>query len=216
MKRILIVSAALLVFASCNDAAKTSEEAGEVKTASTEAATLNIDKALSVVKWEGAKMAESAHSGTVDISEGSFSVKDGKLEAGTFTIDLTTINNSDIADTAMRAKLLGHLKSADFFMTDSFPNARFDVTAVAPGSVADSATITGNLTIKGITNGVTFPAKLSVSDSTVDASARITINRNEWGIIWGGTKTEKSIKDYLKNNLIKDEITFDVNLKGTK
>lgn len=216
MKRILIVSAALLAFASCNDAAKTSEEAGEVKTASTEAATLNIDKALSVVKWEGAKMAESAHSGTVDISEGSFSVKNGKLEAGTFTIDLTTINNSDIADTAMRAKLLGHLKSADFFMTDSFPTARFDVTAVAPGSVADSATITGNLTIKGITNGVTFPAKLSVSDSTVDASARITINRNEWGIIWGGTKTEKSIKDYLKNNLIKDEITFDVNLKGTK
>jgi polyisoprenoid-binding protein YceI len=63
---------------------------------------------------------------------------------------------------------------------------------------------------------VTFPAKLSVSDSTVDASARITINRNEWGIIWGGTKTEKSIKDYLKNNLIKDEITFDVNLKGIK
>jgi polyisoprenoid-binding protein YceI len=143
-------------------------------------------------------------------------VKEGKLEAGNFTLDMNSITSTDLTDTAMANKLIGHLKSADFFLTDSFPTAKFEITSVAPATSPDSAQISGNLTIKGVTNGISFPAKVAVSDSTVDASARITFNRNDWGITWGGSKTDKSIMDMLKNNLIKDEISLNVNLKAKK
>ena len=213
MKKMLIVSAVLIAFASCDNASKTSE-AGDA--ASATGATLAIDPAASSVNWEGAKMTETVHTGAISLTEGSLSVKEGKLEAGNFTLDMNSITNTDITDTAMSNKLIGHLKSADFFLTDSFPTARFEITGVTPAMSPDSAQIAGNLTIKGVTQGISFPAKVAVSDSTADASARITINRNDWGITWGGSKTDKSIMDMLKNNLIKDEISFTVNLKAKK
>lgn len=216
MNKLVFVSAALIAFASCDNASKTAEEAGEVTSASAESATLSLDIASSMVTWEGAKMMESVHTGKISLREGSFAVKDGKLEAGSFTLDMNSITNADLTDTAYANKLVGHLKSGDFFQTDSFPTAKFEITGVAPAASPDSSVISGNLTIKGVTNGISFPAKVGVSDSTVDASARITFNRNEWGITWGGSKTDKSIKDMLKNNLIKDEITLSVSLKAKK
>ncbi len=213
MKKLLIVSAALIAFASCDNASNTTE-AGDAAAAT--GATLSVDAAASTVSWEGAKMTETVHTGAISLTEGALSVKDGKLEAGSFTLDMNSITNTDITDTAMAAKLIGHLKSADFFLTDSFPTATFEITGVAASDSPDSAQISGNLTIKGVTNGISFPAKVAVSDSTVDASARITFNRNDWGITWGGSKTDQSIMDMLKNNLIKDEISLNVNLKAKK
>lgn len=213
MKKMVLVSAALIAFASCDNASNTTE-AGDAATAT--GATLSVDAAASSVNWEGAKMTETVHTGAISLTEGSLSVKDGKLEAGSFTLDMNTITSTDLTDTAMANKLIGHLKSADFFLTDSFPTAKFEITGVAAATSPDSAQISGNLTIKGVTNGISFPAKVAVSDSTVDASARITFNRNDWGITWGGSKTDKSIMDMLKNNLIKDEISLNVNLKAKK
>lgn len=213
MKKMVLVSAALIAFASCDNASNTTE-AGDAAAAT--GATLTVDAAASSVNWEGAKMAETVHTGAISLTEGSLSVKDGKLEAGSFTLDMNSITSTDLTDTAMANKLVGHLKSADFFLTDSFPTARFEITGVAAATSPDSAQISGNLTIKGVTNGISFPAKVAVSDSTVDASARITFNRNDWGITWGGSKTDKSIMDMLKNNLIKDEISLNVNLKAKK
>ena len=214
MKKMVIVSAALIALASCDNASKSSGEAGEAAAAT--GATLMVDPAASSVTWEGAKMTETIHTGGISVTEGSLSVKEGKIEAGSFTLDMNSITSTDLTDTAMAAKLIGHLKSADFFLTDSFPTAKFEITGVAAATSPDSAQISGNLTIKGVTNGISFPAKVAVSDSTVDASARITFNRNDWGITWGGSKTDKSIMDMLKNNLIKDEISLNVNLKAKK
>jgi polyisoprenoid-binding protein YceI len=216
MRKILFVAATFAVLSACKQSAEKAGEAGEVKAASAEAVSYTIDKSASTVKWEGAKMTETVHTGNVAISEGSLSAKQGKLEAGSFTIDMNSITDSDLTDTAYANKLVGHLKSADFFQTDSFPTAKFEITAVEAASTPDSARINGNLTLKGITKGISFPAKVSLSDSTVDASARITINRNDWGVIWGGGQSDKKIKDMLKNNLIKDDISFDVALKGRK
>jgi len=213
MKKMVLVSAALIAFASCDNASNTTE-AGDAAAAT--GATLSVDAAASSVNWEGAKLTETVHTGAISLTEGSLSVKEGKLEAGSFTLDMNSITSTDLTDTAMANKLVGHLKSADFFLTDSFPTAKFEITGVAAATSPDSAQISGNLTIKGVTNGISFPAKVAVSDSTVDASARITFNRNDWGITWGGSKTDKSIMDMLKNNLIKDEISLNVNLKAKK
>jgi len=214
MKKTLLLPAALIALASCGDASKSSGEAGDV--AAGTGAAYAIDPAASTIGWEGAKMTETVHSGNISLSEGTLSVKEGRIEAGSFTVDMNSITDTDLTDTTYANKLVGHLKSADFFQTDSFPTARFEITGVTAAASPDSAIVSGNLTLKGVTNGISFPAKVAVADSTVDASARITINRNDWGITWGGSKTDKSIMDMLKNNLIKDEITFNVSLKAKK
>jgi polyisoprenoid-binding protein YceI len=213
MKKFLL-PAALFALAACGDASKSAGEAGDV--AAGTGTSYAIDAAASSLTWEGAKMSETVHSGTIKLSEGTLSVKDGRIEAGSFTIDMNSITDTDLTDTTYANKLVGHLKSADFFQTDSFPTARFEITGVTPSASPDSVVIAGNLTLKGVTNGISFPARVAVADSTVDASARITINRNDWGVTWGGSKTDKSIMDMLKNNLIKDEITLIVSLKAKK
>ncbi len=218
MKKLLFVFSAFIALTACNQAPKTAEEAKDVKTATTTATTFTVDKANSVVKWEGAKITETVHYGTVNISEGSLSVNNGQLEAGSFTLDMNSIVSNDLTEADGKLKLEGHLKSGDFFMTETYPTAKFEITSVAAAAGADGTThtISGNLTIKNITKGISFPATVSISESGVDAAAKFQINRNEWDVVWGGTKTEQSIKDFLQNNLIKDEIAFDVNIKAAK
>jgi len=217
MKNLLSLFAAALLISSCNNSAKTSGEAGDVKNAAAGAASYTIDAAASSVRWEGAKITETVHYGLVSIAEGSLSVIDGTPDAGSFTIDMNSITNQDLADAEYNAKLIGHLKSADFFMTETFPTAKFEISSVAASTEAGSThTFTGNLTIKDVTKSVSFPANVQVTDNALTATATIIINRNEWGIVWGGSLTEQGIKDYLQNNLIKDEISFQVNLKANK
>lgn len=218
MKKLIYVLAAGVVFAACGDSKKTAEDKKEVAEVSQEAVTYTVDTEASSVKWEGAKITETVHSGTVKISDGSLSVKDGNVEAGNFTIDMTSISNEDLTEETGVSKLVGHLKSPDFFMVDTFPTAKFEISSVekVEGDANGTHKVSGNLTIKDVTNGISFPATITVTDNGVEAIAKITINRNEWGIIWGGTKTDQSVKDFLKNNLIKDEISFDVALKAGK
>jgi polyisoprenoid-binding protein YceI len=218
MKKVLFIAVAGMMLVSCNQAPKTAQEAGEVSQATQEAVVYKVDAQNSVLTWTGAKITETVHYGTVSITEGSLAFNGGQLEAGNFVIDMNSITVLDIDEDNGKLKLEGHLKSGDFFMTEQFPTAKFEVTGAEALTGVEGAThtLTGNLTIKDVTNGISFPANVSVVDGGVAAYAKFTINRNEWGVIWGGTKTEQGIKDFLQNNLIKDEIEFDVKLSATK
>ncbi|MDP2237492.1 MAG: YceI family protein [Bacteroidales bacterium] len=218
MKKIIYLLALPLFFAACGQAPKTAEEAGEVKQATKEAAVFTVDTEASILKWEGAKITETIHYGTVNISEGSLAFAGNQLEAGSFTVDMNSLVNLDLTEEKGKLKLEGHLKSGDFFQIENYPTAKFEITGAETIVGDESAThrISGNLTIKDVTNGISFPATVIVSESSVEANAKFEINRNEWGVLWGGTKTEQSVKDFLQNNLIKDMITFEVNLKANK
>jgi polyisoprenoid-binding protein YceI len=218
MKKILFIALAGMILVSCNQAPKTAQEAGEVSQATQEAAVYKVDVQNSVLNWTGAKITQTVHYGTVRISEGSLAFNGEQLEAGNFVIDMTSIVVTDLNEENGKLKLEGHLKSGDFFMTEQYPTAKFEVTGASALTGVEGAThtITGNLTIKDVTNGISFPANVSVMDGSATATAKFTINRNEWGVVWGGTKTEQGIKDFLQNNLIKDEIEFDVKLSATK
>ena len=52
------------------------------------------------------------------------------------------------------------------------------------------------------------------TESGTTMSSTFTINRNDWGVTWGNNSTNKI--DFLKDNFIKDEIEFDVNLVASK
>lgn len=161
----------------------------------------------SVLNWKGSKPT-GTHNGTVSIQDGSFTVAEGALTGGSFSFDMGTITVLDIpADNDMNGKLTGHLKSGDFFDVENNPTSTFVITSV---DATEGVVVTGDLTVKGITQSISFPAELaSTEDGVVLKGAPFTIDRTKFGIEY----KSKSIFDDLKDKFIDDEfeISFEVN-----
>ena len=206
---ILSVSTGLLLASCGNPKTTTTEEAGETAEATVESVTYNVNLDESTVNWSSAKVLDGSYTGTVTVTAGSLSTKDGAIEAGSFTLDMTSISEANPASEEMTAKLMGHLKSGDFFMVDSFPTASFEITSGGTDMVK------GNLTIKGITKEIEIPVTTEMTDAGMTASSKFAINRNDWGVVWGNNNTDENWA-FLKDNFIKDEIEFDVTLVASK
>lgn len=164
-----------------------------------------VNTSLSTLKWIGTKPTGN-HTGTISIKEGTVSADKTTLTGGSFVLDMTTINNTDLQGKG-KESLEGHLKSADFFDVTKFPAANFEVTNVAaidasqkPLLEGATHTITGNLTMKGITKSISFPAIVSLTKKEISAKADFNIDRTEWDINYGADgKVAKEIN--LKLNL---------------
>lgn len=165
----------------------------------------SIDTGSSTIKWEAGKIVGGGHEGTVTLKEGGLQLTDGKVTAGKFTIDMTTIACTDL-EGGMRDKLVGHLNSADFFDTANHKTARLAIeSADAEGNVK------AKLTIKGKTNDVTFVPTITEKDGSVTATADIVVDRSKYDVRYGST----SFFDDLGDKAIKNDIKFTVTLKGT-
>jgi len=149
---------------------------------------VNVNKSASSIAWL-AKKVTGEHNGTVGISAGALSINGNKLVGGNFTIDLKSIKDLDITDAGYNQKFIGHITSGDFFEVEKFPTASFVITKVAGNQV------TGNLTVKGITKSITFPAEIAVKGGKVSAKANITIDRTDFNIKYGSKKFFESIGD---------------------
>lgn len=170
------------------------------------AQTFKVDNASSKLSWQ-AKKATGEHSGNVKVSEGNFLVDGNNLKSGSFTIDTKSITVTDIADASTNAKLLGHLKSDDFFSTEKFPSSTFVITSAKKLS-GDKYDLKGNLTIKGITHEVSFPATVAVQGKKLSAKAKITIDRTKYDIKF----RSKNFFENLGDKVIYDDFDIDVDL----
>jgi polyisoprenoid-binding protein YceI len=116
-----------------------------------ETKNFEIVSAQSNIDWIGRKVT-GAHNGTIPVKNGSLTLTDNKLTGGKFIIDTTAINILDVTDPATNAQFAGHLASDDFFSSEKFPEATFEITTVNGNQVE------GNLTIKDITHPISFNA----------------------------------------------------------
>ena len=91
-------------------------------TTSVFAGTQKVDSSKSTVKWTGKKVA-GEHTGTIAVKEGNLNVEKGKITGGKIVIDMQSITNTDLTDAGWNAKLIGHLKSDDFFSVATFPTS---------------------------------------------------------------------------------------------
>ena len=171
---------------------------------------VRVNAENSTIKWIGSKVA-SSHEGTVNIQKGMLMIDHGTLVGGQFSIDMTSINNTDIESEEYREKLNGHLKNEDFFNVEDFPLATITITRAAKGE-GNSYKIVADLTIKGITHSVTFPAKVEINGLNFLATAKIKIDRTKWDIKYGSG----SFFENLGDKMILDEIEFDVYLLSVK
>jgi polyisoprenoid-binding protein YceI len=218
MKNVLklnfLIIVALSLFISCkgDKAQKASEtEAVAEKTGQ----TLSVDTAASTVNWTGSKPAGS-HTGTISLTEGSVSVDNGQVTGGEFTMDMNSINCTDL-DGDMKASLEGHLKGTeagkedDFFNVAAHPTASFAITKVTQVANSEDSNILvyGNLTLKGISKNVSFPAMATMNDGVLNVNSKtFKINRTDWGIKF----MSNSFFDNLKDKFINDEIELSVTL----
>ena len=219
MKKIAILMATAFIAVSCSNGTKADEavtgEAQEVE-AMTEAADYELVEG-SYLKWRGFKSyVASEHIGTIGVQEGTFSVAGDKLVGGTITIDMNSISNGDIEDEGKRGYLEGHLKSDAFFYVDSFPTAVFEIVEVRKES-ADAApsVVVGNLTIRGITNSIEFPADVTVEEGTVHFTApTFSIDRTKWNVKFHDSE-DATIAETLKEDLIDHSIELTIYVSAT-
>jgi polyisoprenoid-binding protein YceI len=220
MKKIVLSAfvVASFLFSAENSAAQT-VALGKTKTEKTAKAAntvYKVDAAQSKVAWNGKKVA-GEHSGTINIAAGSFQVAKNKVVGGTVDIDMNSIVNLDIADKEYNQKLVGHLKSDDFFSSEKHPKATFKIASLTPikGAAAGAANYTakGTLTIKGITQPVSFPVNVAVNGNTITAkSDAVVLDRSKWDIRYGSKTFFANIGD----KAIHDDFTVQFNVVAKK
>lgn len=214
MKKIFLsVSAAALLLASCTsapDAPKAEATEAQAVEAPAAGTTYNVDLAQSSIGWVGTKPV-GKHNGTIMLKDGNLVATNSGITGGKFNIDMTSLKALD-QDAEGNGKLGGHLSSPDFFDVAKYPTATFEVTEVKTGTAGLNAepehlkdathTITGNLTLKGVTKSISFPARVSM-DNGVTADANFNIDRTQWGLVYGNDKGlgDKFINPIINLNL---------------
>ncbi|MFN3951283.1 MAG: YceI family protein [Thermaurantimonas sp.] len=209
------LSAAFAWSCGSNTEAVETSEAQEVP-AHLSATQASIDLSASTVHWKGFKTyTNDSHVGTIAIQEGEFKLQDGKLVGGRFVIDMNSIVCTDLEDETYNSKLVNHLKSDDFFAVDSFPTAVFEITNVIEEANSEKGTshvISGNLTIRGITKNISFPANVTVDENGVSLSApEFGVNRTQFNVMFRSS----GIAGVLKDQLIDDNFLLTINVNGS-
>lgn len=168
-----------------------------------------VSVANSTITWSGSKVIGGSHTGTVNFENGDLVIGDEGLIEASFTVDMTSLVNTDL-EGEWKDKLEGHLKSDDFFGVATYENALLAVTNVAPGNNG-TANVTADLTIKGITEEITFPALVQVSEGSLIATAELTFDRSKFDVRYGSD----SFFDNLGDNTISDDVVVNVELQAS-
>lgn len=157
-------------------------------TLSVTAQTKKVDAAKSSINWL-AKKVTGQHNGTINLKDGALVFKGKKLVGGTFTADMTTINDLDLTGD-YKGKLEGHLKSDDFFSVQKFPTSTLVFKTIGAKN-KDIYTVTADLTIKGITNPVTFD--ITVTENS--ATTTLKIDRTKYDIKYKSSNFFENLGD---------------------
>jgi len=197
-----------------------------------------LDLSSSVITWIGSRPVRQ-HDGTIEIKEGFLVSQDSNLIGGEIIIDIPSLDIKSIKkDAEEYDKLKNHLMSEDFFQADSFPTARFELITLVPFdsmiSIVDKEEfpsentpallsefmvkepthyVTGNLTLRGITKSITFPATIIFRNNKVFAEAKFNIDRTEWNIMHDD---ESSVIDKAKDQFIYNTVNVGFSLQAIR
>ena len=178
--------------------------------------TINIDKGS--IYWKGHKLFGS-HTGDIKLKEAELVFDDGALTGGQFVADMTTIRVIELMKDENEEEeeeeedeneegeddetdLANHLKNDDFFDAKTYPEAKFVITNVSKQT--NGYAIKGDMTIKGKTNQVEFPAQI-INEAF---KANVAIDRTKFGIKYGSG----SFFSNLGDNVIKDKFDLKISL----
>jgi polyisoprenoid-binding protein YceI len=133
---------------------------------------------------------------------------------GKFIIDMNSITVTDLTG-EKKGKLEGHLKSDDFFGVKNHPTSTFEISSLAPlaGVTPGSPNfnVTGKLTIKGITNDISFPAVVRFDGPNMTATGEVKVDRSKYDVRYGS----KSFFADIGDKAIYDEFVLKLDIKAS-
>ncbi len=171
-------------------------------TSATFAQKMMADSEQSTLKWHGEKVT-GEHWGNIDLEKGWITWKNDKITEGEFTIDMASMSNVDIEDAGYNAKLVGHLKSDDFFGVEKYPTAKLEIKS-SSAFKNNKGTVKAHLTIKETTLPIEFEAQKEGNWFM----AEIIVDRSKFDVRYGSG----SFFDNLGDKTIYDDFTITVKI----
>ncbi|NJL75722.1 MAG: YceI family protein [Saprospiraceae bacterium] len=171
--------------------------------------TYKVDLNQSTVAWKAAKVT-GQHNGFVKVKSGELTFTEGLLSGGSFVIDMTSIDCSDLQG-EWKDKLVGHLKSPDFFDVQNYPTSTFNITRVIPQG-AGRYKVEGNIEIKKFKKDIRFVANVTEDANSVKAAATFQLDRTDFEVKYGSGTFFGNLGD----KTIYDEFDMTINLVASK
>lgn len=184
------------------------------------AAVLGLTAALGTVEAGTIYQVDTKHSDvTFNIKhlvgkvQGRFTDFSGKIDSDPktpsveFTIKATSIDTAE-------PKRDGHLRSADFFDVEKYPEITFKSEKVVPKG-KDEFEVEGTLTMHGVSKPITLP--VSVSGPMADPwgkqragfEIKTSLNRKDFGIVWNKTLDNGGV-------MLGDDVLITINLEAVQ
>ena len=171
---------------------------------------VQMDLSKSSIKWIGKEITTKEHFGALKFSKAQLEFNGDVLTGGEFTVDMTTLDVQDLSGGGKQI-LEGHLRSDDFFSVDKHQTSYLKINEVLPPELSrieadnNSFEVSGELTIKGITQPIVFTLK-PVSDQSYVAD--LTFDRSDYNVRF----RSGSFFENLGDKLILDDIKLEVTL----
>ncbi|MBW3468606.1 YceI family protein [Arthrospiribacter ruber] len=230
-----LVLASAFMMVACGPGGNTVETREAEDVAEGSGTTLAVDESTSKINWRGYKPS-GQHYGYIPMKNGEVMVDGDALTGAKFVFDITSLKIEDLKEEDENyGKLWGHLQSDDFFDAANHPEAVFELTKVEPfsaGEIEDNEEfetdntpkkdselvkgnpthwISGNLTMRGTTKNIKFPAVVDVNNGAVTAKAGFNIDRTDWGLMYGD---ESGVTDRAKDQFIYNTVSVEFDIKA--
>lgn len=165
--------------------------------------TYDVNKSESSIKWTGYHIAKSyEHWGNVKIKSGKVEVSGGEVTGGSITIDMKSISCGDVSENEKNKKLVNHLKSDAFFNVKKFSTAQLEIKK-STLSESGGSTVSADITIRGITQPISFELISDENDDQLILTAELVIDRSKHEVLYGWS---------LDNVIISEDFKLEVKL----
>lgn len=169
----------------------------------------DLDTAQSNLVWIGRNLM-NRHWGHVPLSSGHVEFRNGMPSSGEAVLDMRRITCADLAGDALHDVLIHHLESDDFFDVARFPEARFrfdraEICSTKAG--CRNLRLLGELTLRGITKPLVIEAAAGLTtEGKAALQAAFTIDRTEWGVLYGSGKFFRKLAGHLVNDEVEIQL----------
>ena len=206
-----ILFSLILFLVGCDSGKKSDNSKPTINQLTPEAGTYSLLIDDSELSWIGTELSTKTHTGTIDFTDGTIVVDSDNTISGNVKINMSTINVTDLQGRS-KEMLERHLRSSDFFEVESFSEAKFSFISKSFDKLSNQISFVGDLTIKDITNPISFNATLLETSPFLKAKAVLSFDRSKYNVRFRSGNFFENLGD----KLILDDIDVNIRLVTKK
>ena len=206
-----ILFSLILFLVGCDSGRKSDNSSPTLNQLTPEAGTYSLLIDDSELSWIGTELSTKTHTGTIDFTDGTIVVDSDNTISGNVKINMSTINVTDLQGRS-KEMLERHLRSSDFFEVESYSEAKFSFISKSFDKLTNQISFVGDLTIKDITNPISFNATLLETSPFLKAKAVLSFDRSKYNVRFRSGNFFENLGD----KLILDDIDVNIRLVTKK